>query len=72
VPPASDVAHSEQNFAVGELGVRHVGQTATSRSAHSLQNLAPAGLSLPQFEQITRALLQGGIAAVRSVPDGRR
>src|SRR5687767_12815059 len=41
-PPASGVAHSEQNFADGGLTMPQFGQPAARGEAHSMQNLAPA------------------------------
>jgi hypothetical protein len=54
-PPASGVAHSLQNFAVGPFVVPQAGQATARRVAHSVQNFAPAGLTVPQFEQTTRS-----------------
>ena len=61
--PASGVAHSAQNFAVGTLACPHVGQTTLSAEAHSTQNFAPDGFSVPQLEQITPAPSSLGCAA---------
>src|SRR4051794_27887796 len=51
--PASGVAHSEQNFAVGPLVVPQLGQAMASGVAHSVQNFAPGRFSVPQLLQIT-------------------
>ena len=50
-PATRGFAHSPQNFAVGRLAVPQAGHTCVSRAAHSMQNLVPAGFSVPQLEQ---------------------
>jgi hypothetical protein len=53
LPPALSrgVAHSMQNFAVGEFSVSHEGQRRVTGEAHSSQNFARSGFSAPHLEQ---------------------
>ena len=51
--PWRPVPHSLQNRAVGAFVVPQLGHVPDSFIAQPLQNLAPLGFSVPQFEQIT-------------------
>ena len=52
-PATSGVAHSPQNFDVGEFDAPHDGQMAASALPHSPQNFRPASLVNPQLLQTT-------------------
>jgi hypothetical protein len=46
-----------QNLAPGRLAEPQAGHPSASADPHSSQNLRPASFRVPQFEQITNAIL---------------
>ena len=49
------------NLAAAKSKGRQVGQATARRAAHSVQNFAPWGFCVPQFEQVIRAVLALGL-----------